>query len=63
MDPEEIEARISEAARSFNAVLHTKAYAETHSDSAQLERLLSFLSAGREQVILDIGTGVSCDRC
>lgn len=57
MDPEEIEARISEAARSFNAVLHTKAYAETHSDSAQLERLLSFLSARREHVILDIGTG------
>jgi ubiquinone/menaquinone biosynthesis C-methylase UbiE len=57
MDPKKIEARIAEAARSFDAELHTKAYAETHSDSAQLVRLLSFLSPGRDQVILDLGTG------
>jgi ubiquinone/menaquinone biosynthesis C-methylase UbiE len=57
MDPKKIDAQIAEAARSFDAVLHTKAYAETHSDSAQLVRLLSFLSPGRGQVILDLGTG------
>ena len=57
MDPEKIKARIAEAARSFDAELHTKAYAETHSDSAQLVRLVSFLSPGRDQVILDLGTG------
>jgi hypothetical protein len=44
MAPDENEARIAEAARSFDAELHTKAYAETHSDAAQLARLLSFLS-------------------
>lgn len=57
MDPEKIEARIAEAARSFDMELHTHAYNENHSDAAQLARLLSFLSPGRDQVILDLGTG------
>ena len=57
LDTEKIEARIAEAASSFDSELHTRAYAETHSDSAQLMRLLSFLSPGRDHVILDLGTG------
>lgn len=57
MDPDEVEARIAEAARSFDAELHTKAYVQTHSDASQLARLLSFLSPAHGQVILDLGTG------
>jgi ubiquinone/menaquinone biosynthesis C-methylase UbiE len=57
MDPKKIEAQIAEAARSFDAELFTKDYVETTSDSAQLVRLLSFLSPRRDQVILDLGTG------
>jgi ubiquinone/menaquinone biosynthesis C-methylase UbiE len=57
MDREKIKARIADAARSFDAELHTKAYEETHSDAAQLARLLAFLSPARDDVILDLGTG------
>ena len=58
MKPQEITAHIQAAARSFNAELLTKSYAETHSDSAQLRGLLSFLSPSRdEQSFLDLGTG------
>lgn len=57
MAPKETKARIAEAARSFDAELLTKTYAETTSDSAQLAQLLSFLSPRRDQVILDLGTG------
>jgi ubiquinone/menaquinone biosynthesis C-methylase UbiE len=57
MDPKKIEVQIAEAARSFDAELFTKDYVETTSDSAQLVRLLSFLSPRRDQVILDLGTG------
>lgn len=57
MDSNEVEARIAEAARSFDAELHTQEYAETHSDEQQLARLLSFLSPVDGQAILDLGTG------
>jgi ubiquinone/menaquinone biosynthesis C-methylase UbiE len=57
MPHDEIQAQIAEAASSFNAELHTKAYAETHSDAAQLARLWSSLSPAHGQVILDLGTG------
>jgi ubiquinone/menaquinone biosynthesis C-methylase UbiE len=57
MEPDEIKARVAEAARSFDAELHTAAYAETHSDAAQLARLLSLLSPVYGQVVLDLGTG------
>lgn len=36
MDPDDIAARIAEAARSFDAELHTKTYGQTHSEPAQL---------------------------
>jgi ubiquinone/menaquinone biosynthesis C-methylase UbiE len=57
MARDDIERRIEEAARSFDAELHTKAFAETHSDTAQLARMLSFLSTASGQRILDLGTG------
>jgi ubiquinone/menaquinone biosynthesis C-methylase UbiE len=57
MVADETDRRIEEAARSFDAELHTQAFAETHSDAAQLERLLSYLSLADGQVILDLGTG------
>ena len=34
---------VEQAARSFDAELHTQAYAQTHSDAAQLAQLLAFL--------------------
>jgi SAM-dependent methyltransferase len=55
--PDEVRAHIEQAARRFNAELHTKSYEETHSDPAQLRRLLAFLSPQDEQVFLDLGTG------
>ena len=57
MATDEIQAKVAEAASSFGAVLHTEAYAETHSDAAQLTRLRAFLSPAHGQVILDLGTG------
>ncbi len=57
MKPEETRAHIQKAARSFDAELHTESYAETHSDSAQLRRLVAFLSPRDEQSFLDLGTG------
>ena len=57
MVPDQTQAKIAEAASSFSAVLHTEAYAETHSDAAQLARLRASLSPAHGQVILDLGTG------
>jgi ubiquinone/menaquinone biosynthesis C-methylase UbiE len=57
MARDNMEQTIREAARSFDAELHTKAYAETHSDAAQLAWMLSFLSPTAGQRILDLGTG------
>lgn len=55
--PDRREAGVAEAARSFDAELHTRAYAETHADAGQLARLLAYLSPADGQVILDLGTG------
>ena len=57
MKPDEVSAHIEQAASSFNAELHTKSYEETHSDPAQLRRLLAFLSPQGKEVFLDLGTG------
>ncbi len=57
MKRDEVREHIEQAASRFNAELHTESYAETHSDSAQLRRLLSFLSPRGKQVFLDLGTG------
>jgi ubiquinone/menaquinone biosynthesis C-methylase UbiE len=57
VDPDEVRAHIEHTARSFDAQLHAKNYAEVHSDSAQLRRLLSFLSPRAGEVYLDLGTG------
>ena len=57
MKRDEVREHIEQAASRFNAELHTASYAETHSDSAQLRRLLSFLSPQGKQVFLDLGTG------
>jgi SAM-dependent methyltransferase len=51
------DTKVAEAARGFDAELHTRAYAQTHSDSAQLARLLAFLAPAAGQLILDLGTG------
>jgi len=48
---------VEQAARSFDAELHTQAYAQTHSDAAQLAQLLAFLAPADGQSILDLGTG------
>jgi ubiquinone/menaquinone biosynthesis C-methylase UbiE len=55
--PDEVRKHIEQAAIRFNAELHTESYAKTHSDSAQLRRLLSLLSPRAKQVFLDLGTG------
>jgi ubiquinone/menaquinone biosynthesis C-methylase UbiE len=55
--PDHIKAHIARAAKSFDLELHTESYAETHSDAAQLRRLLSFLSPRGKQTFLDLGTG------
>ena len=52
-----IEKSIQEAARSFDAELHTEAFAETHSDAAQLAWMLSRLAPEGGRAILDLGTG------
>ncbi len=57
MPSDKRDARVAEAARSFDAELHTRAYAETHADSEQLRRLLAFVAPAAGQVILDLGTG------
>ena len=57
MKPDKVRAHIDQAARSFNAQLHTNSYAEAHSDPAQLRRLLSFLAPHEKQNYLDLGTG------
>jgi ubiquinone/menaquinone biosynthesis C-methylase UbiE len=57
MASDDIESQVEEAARSFDAELHTKAFAETHSDAMQLAWMLSSLSPVSGQVILDLGTG------
>lgn len=54
---DDIERSIQEAARSFDAELHTEAFAETHSDAAQLAWMLSALAPEGDQAILDLGTG------
>lgn len=51
------DARIAEAAREFDAVLHTEAYAHIHADDAQLARLLTHLAPRPGQTVLDLGTG------
>ena len=48
---------IQQAARSFDAELHTQTYATTHADSDQLNHLLTFLPSRDDQVILDLATG------
>ena len=57
MSSHDIDKKIEEAARSFDAELHTEAFAETHSDAAQLECMLSFLLPDESQAVLDLGTG------
>ncbi|NIM27598.1 MAG: methyltransferase domain-containing protein [Gammaproteobacteria bacterium] len=57
MARDDIERQVQEAARSFDAELHTRAFVETHSDAAQLAWMLSFLRPAPNQVILDLGTG------
>lgn len=57
MKREDIRAHIRQAAKSFDAELHTRAYAELLSDAAQLRRLLSYLTPQGKQVLLDLGTG------
>lgn len=57
MDPDEERTQIEHTARSFDAQLLTKEYAEIHSDSAQLSRLVSFLSPRAGETYLDLGTG------
>lgn len=48
---------IKQAARSFDAELHTQDYSKTHADLNQLNRLISFLPTADHQVILDLATG------
>lgn len=48
---------IDQAARVFDAELHTKAYRATHSDANQLDWILSELCAGGPGSVLDLGTG------
>lgn len=48
---------IKQAARSFDAELHTQAYRTTHADIDQLNRLISYLPGKDNQVILDLATG------
>jgi ubiquinone/menaquinone biosynthesis C-methylase UbiE len=55
--PGEVRRHIEQAASRFDTELHTESYARTHSDSAQLRRLLSFLAPAPEEVFLDLGTG------
>ena len=57
MEKKRVKALISEAARAFDAELHTNAYRVTHADQAQLNRLLSFVPEVPNQVFLDLGTG------
>jgi ubiquinone/menaquinone biosynthesis C-methylase UbiE len=57
MKQEDVRAHIEQTARSFDGELHTKAYAETHSDAAQLRCLLSRLAPQEKQAMLDLGTG------
>jgi ubiquinone/menaquinone biosynthesis C-methylase UbiE len=57
MELEDIRACIEQAAKSFDAELHTKACAELTSDAAQLHRLVSYLAPQEGQVLLDLGTG------
>lgn len=57
MKKKQTKTLIAQAARAFDAELHTKAYRETHADFAQLSRLLSFLPENNGQVFLDLGTG------
>lgn len=57
MDPDEDRAHIEHTARSFDAQLLSKDYTETLSDSAQLGRLLSYLSPLAGDTYLDLGTG------
>ena len=59
MAREDIERQIEEAARSFDAELHTKAFAETHSDAAQLAWMLSALPPVRGHVILDLSRALA----
>lgn len=48
---------VEQAARAFDAELHTAEYAATHADDVQLNRLLCWLPAERERTFLDLGTG------
>lgn len=57
MDSDEDKAHIEHTARSFDARLLAKEYAEIYSDPAQLSRLLSFLSPQAGETYLDLGTG------
>ena len=57
MTEDKVQTLITEAARAFDAELHTSDYAEIHADAAQLERLLTYLEARPHQSLLDLGTG------
>ncbi len=49
--------RVDQAARSFDAELHTPEYRQTHADTAQLIRLLSYLPNMENPLFVDLGTG------
>ncbi|MDJ0956776.1 MAG: methyltransferase domain-containing protein [Arenicellales bacterium] len=57
MEKKQVKELIAQAARAFDAELHTDAYRVTHADQIQLSRLLSYVPKGHNQVFLDIGTG------
>ena len=48
---------VRQAARAFDAELHTQAYSATHADWVQLNRLLSYLPPLTERAVLDLATG------
>lgn len=48
---------IDQAARSFDAELHTGDYGKTHSDAGQLAWMVSKLCTGAPRRVLDLGTG------
>lgn len=57
MDKDHVKALVAQAARAFDAELHTETYRLTHADQTQLNRLLSYVPEKPNQLFLDLGTG------
>ena len=57
MEKKPVKAIIAQAARAFDAELHTHAYRTTHENQPQLNRLLSYVPEMPNQIFLDLGTG------